>query len=34
MIRSHSRRGYSAAQKWLHWGMAALVVGLAPSGSR
>lgn len=29
MIRSHSRRGYSAAQKWLHWGMALLVAILA-----
>jgi cytochrome b561 len=32
MIRSHSRRGYSAAQKWLHWGMGLLVVTLAAVG--
>ena len=32
MIRSHSRRGYSAAQKWLHWGMALLVAILAAVG--
>ena len=32
MIRSHSRRGDSAAQKWLHWGMALLVAILAAVG--
>lgn len=32
MIRLHSRRGYSAAQKWLHWGMALLVAILAAVG--
>jgi cytochrome b561 len=30
--RSRSRRGYSAAQKWLHWGMALLVAILAAVG--